>query len=360
MIRSIDIGDYHLRFNSETGFMARWGKSLDADPEICPVGPEIADIEISTVCNGIGKDMASRKPCTFCYKSNTGCGENMSLATFKTVFSKFPKVLTQIAFGIGDIDGNPDLFAIMEHCRTNGVIPNITTNGMGVDDAMAHRLAGVCGAVAVSHYGNDDLCFGTVDALTRCGLAQCNIHKLVAQETLASCHTLIDKAATDPRLERLKAIVFLMMKPKGDRNTLTSVTDLEEYRKLFKHAQEKGVAIGMDSCSAPVALKTIPLDNPMTLMTLEPCESGLFSIYVDVKGALLPCSFSDATPGWETGIDLLDPNLKDFTSEVWHGARLTAWRERLIKSSAGCTTCPAQKHCRNCPIYPITPCKESK
>ena len=85
MIRKFDIGDYHMRFDTATGAMARWGKTEDDDPVMCPIGPEVIDIEISTVCNGIGKDMSSRKPCAFCYKSNSGCGSNMSLDTFKTI-----------------------------------------------------------------------------------------------------------------------------------------------------------------------------------------------------------------------------------------------------------------------------------
>jgi radical SAM protein with 4Fe4S-binding SPASM domain len=359
MIRAFDIGDYHLRFSTKTGFMARWGKTPDDDPPMCPVGPEIADIEISTICHGIGKDMESRKPCSWCYKSNTGCGENMSLETFKRVFSLFPKTLTQIAFGIGDIDGNPDLWNIMKHCRENGVIPNITTNGMGVHDTCASLLAHYCGAVAVSHYGDDDLCFGTIQHLTNNGLQQVNLHKLLASETLQSCHALIDKVATDPRCSKLKAIVFLLLKPKGARNALHPVINIEDYRKLYEHALERGVSIGFDSCSAPVAMKTIPLDNPLTLMSMEPCESTLFSIYVNVKGELCPCSFTEGAPGWEKGIDLLDSGIKDFTQDVWKSYRLQNWREKLLVSSSGCKSCSMQKHCRSCPVYPeITVCKE--
>lgn len=77
---------YNYVFDKETGYFARWGETKEQDPWMSPLGPEIADIEISTVCNGIGKDMSNRKPCSWCYKSNTGCGENMTLDTFKKVF----------------------------------------------------------------------------------------------------------------------------------------------------------------------------------------------------------------------------------------------------------------------------------
>ena len=358
MIKRIASPGYNLVFDSKTGFMARWGKTKDDDPLMCPVGPEIADIEISTICHGIGPDMARRRPCSFCYKSNTGHGENMSLETFKKVFALFPKSLTQIAFGIGDIDANPDLFPILEFCNASDVRPNLTTNGMGMDEELAAKLAKECGAVAVSHYGDDDLCFNAIARLTDAGLKQVNIHKLFAKETLGSCHKLIDQVALDPRVTRMKAVVFLLLKPKGQRNKLTPADNLASYGLLYSHAREKKVSIGMDSCSAPMALKTIPMDNPMTLMSLEPCESTLFSIYVNVRGELFPCSFTEGTPGWEKGIDLLDPSVKDFSKDVWESARLGKFRGKLLASSIGCSRCGMQPHCRSCPIYDVSICKE--
>jgi radical SAM protein with 4Fe4S-binding SPASM domain len=316
---------------------------------MCPVGPEIADIEISTVCNGIGKSMETRKPCSWCYKTNTGVGENMSFETFKTIFAKFPKTLTQIAFGIGDIDGNPDLWQIMGHCRENGVVPNITTNGMGVDEAVATKLAQLCGAVAVSHYG-DDLCFDTIDKLTTAGLKQVNIHKLLSEETLEGCFKLIDQVKADQRLRGLKAIVFLLLKPKGGRNRMHSITSIDAYKRLLEYAQSKGVQVGMDSCSAPMALKSLP---ESCIESIEPCESTLFSIYVNVSGQVFPCSFTEGTPDWETGIDLVQA--ENFLKDVWQNPRLAAWREGLLKSST-CGDCSVQKHCRSCPVYDVTVC----
>ena len=59
--------DYHYLFNLNTGFFARWGKATNEDPEYSKFGPEILDIEISTICSN---------ECSFCYKSNTQEGTN--------------------------------------------------------------------------------------------------------------------------------------------------------------------------------------------------------------------------------------------------------------------------------------------
>lgn len=373
MPKIIKSPNYNLYFDSKTGLMIRWGKTKEDDPEMCPFGPEIADIEISTVCNGIGRDMASRKPCPWCYKSNTGVGENMSLETFKNVFHRLNagKTLTQIAFGIGDLDANRDLYDIMLYCRGNGVVPNITTNGMGIlEKAYPHNenttvthadiLAGVCGAVAVSHYGNDDLCFDAVEALSSRGLKQVNIHKLLSEETLQSCFDLIDKAASaryeggEKRLKGLKAIVFLLLKPKGDRNQLTPIPNLANYSTLLAYAQSNGVAIGFDSCSAPMALKSLPAE---VILSVEPCESTLFSIYVNVRGEMFPCSFTEGTPGWEVGIPLGAPPNGEKMEDTWFHPRLAEWRRGLLGSSKGCSSCDVQRHCRSCPVYDVTICQ---
>jgi hypothetical protein len=91
--------DYNFNFDKRSGVFVRWGKTQanEDDPKFSPIGPEIADIEISTVCSGVGK------VCKFCYKSNTPNGENMSIDTFRKLADKFNKNLGQIAFGIGDL-----------------------------------------------------------------------------------------------------------------------------------------------------------------------------------------------------------------------------------------------------------------
>jgi radical SAM protein with 4Fe4S-binding SPASM domain len=353
---------YNYDFNMENGLLIRWGETMapEDDPVMSPIGPEIADIEISTVCNGIGKTMDTRKPCSWCYKSNTGCGSNMSFDTFKSIFHKLPKNLTQIAFGIGDIDGNPDLWRIMEYCRENDynkVAPNITVNGMGITKEVAERLAGLCGAVSVSRYHIPDVCYDAVEKLSDAGLTQINIHQLFAEETLDSCYRLFDDIQNDQRLSGLNAVVLLLLKPKGDRNKMHSVTDIEKFKALFTEAQARKISIGMDSCSAPFMLKTaIDTGQEEIIPSIEPCESTLFSIYINHEGEVYPCSFTEETPGWESGINMAD--VSDFFKDVWYSKKLLRWRHDLLGSTQGCAGCKAQPLCRSCPVYDgITPCK---
>ena len=224
--------DYNYNFNKKTGFFARWGKTKEDDPLYGP-SPEIADIEITTKCMGVGG-----KLCPFCYKSNTPNGKNMSFDTFKKMIDKFPtypqklimiivdsqygfgyspeaiiktkegpkKVkdikkgdildiykkelahnpqivtairtkkkdvpfLTQVAFGADSrAESNPDLWKMMDYCREKGIIPNITV--AEITDETADKLVSKCGAVAVSRYDDKNICYDAVQKLNKAILRQ--------------------------------------------------------------------------------------------------------------------------------------------------------------------------------------------
>jgi MoaA/NifB/PqqE/SkfB family radical SAM enzyme len=354
--------DYNYVFDKTTGLFMRWGKTPSDDPARSEIGPEIADIEISTKCSGI------EGPCKFCYKSNNSKGENMSFEDFKIIFASLGKQLTQIAFGIGDIDANPDLWKIMEHCRENEVIPNITINGSRMIPEYFDKLANLCGAVAVSRYNPEDYCYNAVQTL--CGytqddkypLKQVNIHMLLSKETYEDCYKVINDKISDPRLERLNAIVFLSLKPKGRGVKLSPIPTLEAYRELIDYAMEKEVPIGFDSCSAPMFIK-VTEDRPdaqKLKMLAEPCESGLFSVYIDVKGQVWPCSFSEGVEGIEPQNLLIGTeNGKNFSGDFWNSEIMLNWVNKLRFSVEKCD-CQHRTDCRACPIYLITKCKETK
>lgn len=359
--------NYNWQMNMKTGHFQRWGKTLKDNPSFSPFGPELLDIEISTICHGI-EDVKTgkRTPCSHCYKTASPRGKNMSLDTFKEIFGKINYNCRQIAFGAGDLDGNPELFDIMDYCRNNNshtVVPNITINGSGLTEELSNKLADVCGAVAISHYANSSLCYSAIEKLSRARerdsatLQQINIHKLLARETYESCFTLVDDCVSDPRLQGVGAIVFLLLKPKGKRNQYHSITDNKQLQKLYEYATSKGITIGLDSCSAPMMLQAVhSLGQDHLQEVIEPCESfGLFSGYINVEGQYFPCSFAEDTPGWENGIDILQIN--NFLDDVWFHPTINKLREMSTGLTSNCA-CELKSTCRVCPIYDITPCRK--
>lgn len=348
MTKSFRSEAYNYDLDEKTGLFLRWGAEYDDDPPLAPL-PEILDIEISTACHGVGQ------PCRFCYKSNGPLGQEMAVEDFRKLLDVLPTdFLTQIAFGIGDLTPSSNFWQIAKLTREKRVVPNVTINGAGLTQAMAHDLVGVCGAVAVSRYGDGKVCYDAVEMLTNEGGKQINVHQLISAETMRDCRKLVEDAKTDPRLARLNAIVFLMLKPKGRAVGHLHAPPWKEYAAFVNWALDLDRVVGFDSCSAPSFLKAAEERFPPgTLQKLaDPCESGLFSLYIDVNGDAYPCSFCPGTPGWEEGIHVLDFN--NFL-DVWHHPRLEEWKAKLLNSA--CKGCSQAKWCRSCPVYPVSLCK---
>ena len=247
---------YNYVFDPETGFFARWGNTLGEDPQFSPYGPEILDLEISSGGDCMGN-------CPFCYKCNGGDQptHNMTFEEFKTILSKMPATLTQIAFGIMNIQTNPDFFRMMEYAREKGIIPNYTCHGLDMTPELAERTAKVCGAVAVSLV-NKQMTFRTIKMLLAQGMSQVNIHYMLSEETYDRAFRIVDEIAFDPEMKGFNAIVFLQYKAKGrNPDGFNSVLDTEKYKKLIEHCNMRQIRCGFDSCSAPMFLATLG-DHP--------------------------------------------------------------------------------------------------
>jgi len=332
--------DYNYKLDKVTGFHARWGRTYEDDPQFSPYGPEILDLEISSGGGCMGN-------CPFCYKCNGGAAPtyNLTFEQFKTIFHKMPRTLISIAFGIMNIDTNPEFFEMMAYARQHGVMPTYTCHGLDMTEEYARLTAKYCGATAVSVVDREKT-FDTVKMLTDAGLLQTNIHYMFSEETYEGAFELVEQVAKDPRTAKLNAIVFLQYKSKGrNPNDYHSVTDLDKYRRLVEHCNKHKVGYGFDSCSAhsffAVAETLTESEREFMKIVSEPCESALFSSYVNCHGNFFPCSFTEGDlDGWLIGINVLD--CENFLRDVWHNDRVVEWRKKLLQKK------------RECPIYDLS------
>jgi MoaA/NifB/PqqE/SkfB family radical SAM enzyme len=298
------------------------------------------DIEIS---EGFGCPVS----CPFCYKGN-GKGDkatNMSFATFQQIFSTFPKSVTQIAFGITSVGSHPQLFEIFKYCRDHQVIPNVTINGSDkLTDEQIAKLVKVCGAIAISvvppHF---DEGFGLISRLHKAGLKQLNIHYMISKQSIDNAYKICDAIKNDPRLKGLNAIVFLGLKPK-ERGQAYNVLPTDDFVKLVDYCLAQKIPFGFDSCSCCKFMKAIEDSKTMAndmknqlAQRAEPCESGLFSAYIDSSGKYWHCSFGENRND-SGGLDVTA--VKDFVKEVWLHPTMTKWRKKLLSLD------------RECPLYP--------
>ncbi len=328
--------DYNYNFDKVTGFFARWGQTVKDDAELAPA-PEILDLEISS-----GKCMGK---CPECYKCNGAVEEvnNMTFEEFKTIFHKVAEtgLLTQIAFGICDIGTNPDFFNMMRYAKEHGVIPNYTCHGLDMSEEYTKLTAEICGAVAVSVY-NKDKSYNAVKMLTDAGMTQVNFHCIAHDKSFDKIKSIIDDIKTDERLKGLNALVLLRYKPKGNGIGKFNQLTIEQYKEILNYAEQNGVRLGFDSCSAPLYLEAIKDDENYNIKSMyaEPCESSLFSSYINCKGEFYACSFCEGEGMWKEGLDVLHCN--NFVEDVWNNEKTVKFRNALLGK------------CRNCPMFQLT------
>ena len=329
---------YNYNFLKSDGFFERWGIKLEDDPCYSPVGPEIADIEISTICNN---------GCDYCYKSNTCKGDNMSLDIFKKVIKKINQnnQLTQVAFGLGaTAEENPELWDMCKILRNEGIIPNGTV--ANISDITAEKIASLFGACAVSFHGDKDTCYNSVKRLVDKGLKQVNIHQVIHENNLEETKEILKDIKNDPRLKDLRAIVLLALKPKGRGDKFVPITSHWKYKEIINYAFDNNINVGFDSCGCINFLNTTKEHKDFKYFeTLaEGCESTAFSIYVDVFGKTYPCSFSPNMEEWGDGMDII--NKEDFLTDVWFSEKFNVFRKKLLETqSNNCFSC------RECPLF---------
>ena len=317
--KSVRSPEYNYTFDKRTGLFLRWGKTPGDDPALSPLGPEIADIEISTGdCSG---------GCSWCYKSNgDGFGEHMTLDAFKSVMDELPNTITQVALGITDADANPYFVDILKECREREVVPNYTTSGFGLTDEIRHATAEYCGAVAVSVYPHNwNVAWDTVQSFIELGMGQVNVHLLFHNKNEHFVRTVLAKAEG---VDGLNAVVLLGLKPKGGAEGWAPM-DQETFSSIVSSSR---VRLGFDSCSSPKFEAWAKANGRQDqLVFAERCESSLFSIYVNVQGDAYPCSFAEGHP------DVKHTPL----AGAWHSEEFANFRERLLANN------------RECPLYNV-------
>lgn len=336
-----DSHTYHCFFSKANGLNIRFGKTVDEDPNVCELGPEILDLEVSV--NGCVPVPGSTN-CRYCYKNNTNAKPtNMTFETFKQIVDSFPKNLSQIAFGITGLQTNPDLEKMFEYCRKIGIIPNVTTVGADMDEHMKDVLCHWCGAVAVSCYtGAKELCYKTIKELHDYAKEKynrdlhVNMHIVVSEDNMPHLREVL-KDIADKKVDGLKSVVLLRIKPKGRAAYMNCRVSKDIYRELVAFCLDSKISFGFDSCSAtPVMEVLTEFGHPELCASCEKCESSSLSAYINVFGQYWSCSFMEGREDVIKPIDVLKYN----HSYEW-------WNADSVKFVRQHTNCCKQ----SCPWY---------
>jgi hypothetical protein len=129
---------------------------------------------------------------------------------------------------------------------------------------------------------------------------------------------------------------MLKYKPKGNNTDRFTQLTTPQYREMINYAEEKGVGIGFDSCTAHTYLQVIKDDKyyEQKSQYVEPCESSCFSSYINCHGDFFACSFCEGEGMWKDGISVLEAN--NFVDDVWNVAKTEQFRNILLKNERKC------------------------
>lgn len=327
MIRFVDKKNRFVEiFNPDTGFYARSGvidqegKDTGVDP-FMRCFPSLIDIGIMQTC------VCAHKCNVDCYqKAIDRTGRNMSVDDYHSIMEQCKGKVLQVALGgAGDVDTHENFEDILRITREHGIVPNFTTSGIAITKEKAEICKEYTGAIAVSeHFA--PYTDKAIDLLLDAGV-KTNIHYVLSSKTIDDA---IQKLKTNGFKQGINAVVFLTYKPIGlgkIENILTyDDPRVEEFFELvdggkFHHK------IGFDSCAASGIVnftKNIDRDS------LDYCEGGRHSMYIDANMNAMPCSFGNQDSKWFV-------SLRDHTiQEVWNGEVFEKFRNSLKNSCVGC------------------------
>lgn len=330
-------------FSLRTNRYDEEGKDTGEDPFLGSF-PELLDIGIMGHCaHGLsGKCIQSGVEC---YQNGWSLREpNMTLLQYKRIIDECRGRTLQVALGgRGDPDMHEQFEEILAYSRSNDVVPNFTTSGFGLREALLPAIKKYCGAVAVSWYRSEY----TINAIEMLLAAKIktNIHYCLNNATLQEATRRLKEGSFPKGINR---IIFLLHKPVGlgQRSNMLDVTNpkVQEFFSLFDK-EEYADQAGFDSCSVPALMNYTSRIHPSAM---EPCEASRFSAYISPDFRLYPCSF-ERNP--EAGVSLESLTIE----EAWNSNTFQAFRNRFNNRCSD-YTCYGQ--CLGgCPVVPeITIC----
>lgn len=324
---------YNFFGDTETGITMRWGDTVKSNPWFAP-WPELADISISNHCT---------KGCEFCYRESADNGSFMSLEEYDYVLSSLQSEkwgnVFQVALGGGEPLEHPDFIEILNITNSKGIVANFTTNGIHIDKTIASNMKNKVGAVAISISKAEEINLDKIKILTDEGI-KTNIHFVLDNQSINDAINILE-GKYDELLENVNGVIFLTYKPKG-RAGLDKCLRMDENLDRFIELIDKGstiVRVGFDACFVPLLMKYTKVDVDY----IDSCECGFFSVYIDEKMNVKPCSFAND--------NRFTYNLREYNfQDIWMN-KYDIYRKDIMKNDCK-NDCKSKDTCRGkCAYY---------
>jgi radical SAM protein with 4Fe4S-binding SPASM domain len=305
--------------------------------------PILVDFQITERC-GMG--------CPQCYASSVVKGYDASWEHVTMAVSQMREAgVCQVALGGGEPVLHPRLGDMLELIRDNGMVPNITTTGVGMSDELMQSMKRNCGAVAMSLEGVHD----RFAIRRKQGFA--NFIKVSEKFRQADIplDDIVDFCLT---IEPLYGVVFLAHKPAGRATSydqpLAGLSHPSVHMKV-RNAVKKLLAhtrVGFDCCFTPAV---VGIERELGFATgtiIEGCSATRSGVGLTPRLDVVPCTFlADRPIG-----NLQEKSLID----IWRDSSAGKFRSAMVthsKAHTSCQTCSANHACLGgCSVWSLVGC----
>jgi radical SAM protein with 4Fe4S-binding SPASM domain len=323
--------------------------------------PTLMDFQITDNC-----ELA----CPQCYASSRPDGKHVSWDDARLAMARMREAgVCQVAIGGGEPLRHPRLADILAEARDNGMVPNVTTTGIGATRDQLDALARHCGAVALSLEGVGDnfslrrrqgfaVFEEQVARLRHAGI------KLVLQITLSAenCDELPQMVDYALGVESLYGVIFLAHKPAGRGVRFDSPLSGRPFASVYPHVIEavrrlrEHTQVGFDCCLSPL-LTAVEQDLGFPSMGIvEGCSATRGSLGLTVDLDCVPCTFLPERP--------LGNLRRDSLLDIWRGYQSQRFRQgqaAFLERDARCAGCGVNSVCLGgCPVWDLVGCRHAE
>ncbi|MBN2384955.1 radical SAM protein [bacterium] len=269
--------------------------------------------------------------CRGCYtQNNHEQAKDLPLDLAQSIIDRLADMnILTIALGGGEPFLHPHLFFLAEYIRNNNIVPNITTNGLVMDAAIA-KACQVFGSIHLSYHQHSDLDHLTeaVHFLNKAKIAV-GLNVLVSASTFSELPHLWTWCSKQG-ISRLLLLKFkltannqtcqdLVLTPKQEQSLLPLIRTLSRRHDLMP----------MLDCSLfPALAFHAPNKKDLDFFDVNGCVGGHEILAITIDGLYKPCSFYPKACGNALNLNRhtwkMDQALADF---------------RNMKSHSACTRC---------------------
>jgi len=275
--------------------------------------------------------------CAACYARSGDAGHDMPLAQALAILDRLAamNVLT-VALGGGEPLLHPDLFAIADYARAKQIAPNLTTNAVGLDSALAERCRVFASMHVSCHDPSECERLGPSIALLQKAGIDVGLNLLVTRATLAEFPMLWAWAAR----QKIRRILLLKFKQsEHNRAAADLALSPDEEQSLLpvmkKLARRHRIMPMLDCSLFPALARHRPKRRDLEFFDVNGCVRGNAILAITVDGRFKPCSFWPEAGGDAVTLD----------EQVWRqNDTLRACRESPCP--AGCDGCTYIDLCR--------------